>query len=157
MNAIDRADAGIFAERQQDLIGLIDYWRSKGRFGRHAEMMEYSIDVKLKEHNPDKNNSKPLSCDETIRGARNIAAAATFGKKNSIVCKRLINHILIKRNHAIPVEILWQQGFVVIFGHGEGQLAKDIFEIVVRFKGVGFCCFDKAVKCGAGLGALGCV
>jgi hypothetical protein len=110
MNAIDRADAGIFAERPQDLIDLIDYWNSKGRFGRHAEMMEYSIGEKLKEHNPDKNNSKPLSWEEAIHGARNIAAASTFGKKNSIVLPDKPVDPALNRVSVVPVEVLKDWG-----------------------------------------------
>ena len=43
IEAIERADAGIFAERPQDLLELIAYWESNGCLGRHAEMLDFNI------------------------------------------------------------------------------------------------------------------
>ena len=78
IDAIDRADAGIFAERPQDFLELIAYWKSKGRLGRHAEMLDFNIRVKLAEYDPDRDAQRPLSVDDALLGAERLAAAITF-------------------------------------------------------------------------------
>ena len=85
IDAIDRADAGIFAERPQDLLELIAYWKSKGRLGRHAEMLDFNIRVKLAEHDPYRDTQRPLSTDDALLGAERLAAAITLQKKTTII------------------------------------------------------------------------
>ena len=85
IDAIDRADAGIFAERPQDLLELIAYWKSNGRLGRHAEMLDFNIRVKLGEYDPDRDAQRPLSVDDALLGAERLAAAITLQKKTTII------------------------------------------------------------------------
>lgn len=85
IDAIDRADAGIFAERPQDLLELIEYWKSNGRLGRHAEMLDFNIGVKLAEHDQERDVQKPLSTDNALLGAERLAAAITLQKKTTII------------------------------------------------------------------------
>lgn len=85
IDAIERADAEIFAERPQDLLELIAYWKSNGRLGRHAEMLDFNIQIKLSEHDPDRDAQKPLSTDDALLGAERLAAAITLQKKTTII------------------------------------------------------------------------
>ena len=85
IEAIERADAGIFAERPQDLLELIAYWKSKGRLGRHAEMLDFNIQVKLAEHDPDHDEQRPLSANDALTGAERLAAASTLQKRTTII------------------------------------------------------------------------
>jgi len=85
IEAIERADARIFAERPQDLLELIAYWKLKGRLGRHAEMLDFNIQVKLAEHDPDHNEQRPLSADDALTGAERLAAAITLQKRTTII------------------------------------------------------------------------
>lgn len=85
IEAIERADALIFAERPQDLLELISFWNSNGRLGRHTEMIDFNIQTKLVEHDPDRDKRKPISADDAILGAERFAAAITLQKKNSII------------------------------------------------------------------------
>ena len=93
--AIERADASIFAERPQDLLDLIAYWKSNGRLGRHAAMLEFNIQKKLEEHNPERDDLRPLSADDALLGAERMAAAITLQKKKAIILPDIpINHDL---------------------------------------------------------------
>jgi hypothetical protein len=85
IEAIERSDAMIFAERPQDLLELIAFWKSNGRLGQHAEMLEFNIQVKLAEHDSDRDDRRPLSPDDAVLGAECIAAASTLGRKNAII------------------------------------------------------------------------
>lgn len=85
IEAIERADAGIFAERPQDLLELIAYWESNGRLGRHAEMLDFNIQKKLVEPDPGRDVKRPLSKDDALLGAERLAAAITLGKKTAII------------------------------------------------------------------------
>jgi len=85
MEAIERENATMFAERPQDLLDLIEYWNSKDCFGRHAEMVEFNIRQKLKENDSDRDIWRPLSLEEAFIGAERLAAAITLQKKNLIV------------------------------------------------------------------------
>ena len=85
IKAIDRADAMIFAERPQDLLELIQFWKTKGRLGRHEEILHFNIQIKLAEHDPDRDRQRPLSADDALSGAERLAAAATLQKKNTVI------------------------------------------------------------------------
>lgn len=85
IEAIEKADASIFAERPQDLLDLIAYWRSNGRLGRHAEMLDFNIQKKLEEYNPDRDDLRPLSGEDALLGAERLAAAITLQKKKAII------------------------------------------------------------------------
>lgn len=85
MEAIERENATMFAERPQDLLDLIEYWNSKICFGPHAEMVEFNIQKKLKENDSDRDTRRPLLLEEALIGAERLAAAITLQKKNLIV------------------------------------------------------------------------
>lgn len=84
-DAIDRADAFVFAERPQDLIDLISFWQTNSRIGLYSEMVEYNIRQKLLEANRYREEKRPLSLVRAKEGAENIAAALTMSRRNSVV------------------------------------------------------------------------
>lgn len=84
IKAIERADAGVFAERPRDLIDLIEYWKQSGMIGSLAEMTEYNVQKKLTESNPNHDNHNPLSPDKARAGAEIVATALTFSRCNFI-------------------------------------------------------------------------
>lgn len=49
MKGIDESGLDAFTERPGDVIELADYWKSHGRFGSLAEMVEHGITQKLDE------------------------------------------------------------------------------------------------------------
>lgn len=80
MKGIDESGLDAFTERPGDVIELADYWKSHGRFGSLAEMVEHGITQKLDEldaYRPDSNVLTPVKARE---GAERIAAALTLGK-----------------------------------------------------------------------------
>jgi hypothetical protein len=69
-----------FTERPGDVIDLVDYWKSYGRFGPFAAMVEHSIDRKLSEVDNYRPDNEMLPPQRAREGAERIAAALTFGK-----------------------------------------------------------------------------
>lgn len=89
----------MFTERPQDLLEFIDYWKSNGRLGRHAEMLDFNIQVKLREHDLDRDTRRPLSTDDALLGAERLAATIIFQKKR---IKSTFNVLEVT-----PLEISW--------------------------------------------------
>jgi hypothetical protein len=85
MNTVERADAEVFAERPQDLLELIAYWREHGAIASHADLIDFNIRSKLAEPNPDRNVARPLASARALEGATSLAAALTFTRKSSII------------------------------------------------------------------------
>jgi hypothetical protein len=85
IEAIERSDAQIFAERPQDLLDLVSYWKSKNQLGSHYEMLEFNIQKKLIEMNPDHDKERPLSTEDALFGVERLAAAASLQKKNYFI------------------------------------------------------------------------
>lgn len=85
MDALDKADAKIFAERPQDLLDLISYWEKHHKIGSHAEMIAYNIQKKLSEQNHKHESKYPLSPDTALQGAEILAGALTLSRMNTVV------------------------------------------------------------------------
>ena len=85
MEAINRADAVVFATRPADLPGLIDAWKRKERLGSYSEVVLRNIELKLSEENPVHGPQAPLSQDRALEGARVLAAAVTLTTCTSIL------------------------------------------------------------------------
>lgn len=99
IEAIERADAKLFASRPQDLLDLVTYWNDKKALGRHIEMLEYSIKKKLVERNETHHKQDSLSMDDIEQGVQYLAAAATFLKENKI---RVANDGIINPREVLP-------------------------------------------------------
>ncbi|MEQ9145519.1 MAG: hypothetical protein RLO08_14295 [Parvibaculaceae bacterium] len=85
LRQVEQADAELFARHPDDLIDLIDYWDSTGEIGRRADLMENQIKRRLKERDPDRATTTPLTVERCQQGAEILAAACTLGKKSRIV------------------------------------------------------------------------
>ncbi len=85
MEAINRADADVFATRPADLPGLIDAWKKKEHLGNYSEVVLKNIELKLSEENPVHGPQAPLSQDRALEGARVLAAAVTLTTCTSIL------------------------------------------------------------------------
>lgn len=84
IEAVERADAGIFAERPRDLIDLVEYWKQSGKIASLEVMTEFNIQQKLTETNPTHSKMNPLPALRARAGAETIAAALTFSRSNFI-------------------------------------------------------------------------
>ena len=85
LEAIEHADADIFATRPADLRGLIAYWNEHSRLGSYAEIVARDIALKLSEENPTHSDESPISADRAHAGATRLAAAATLTKRSAIL------------------------------------------------------------------------
>lgn len=80
MAAIDQRGLEMLAERPGDLLDLIEYWRTQGRFGSLAEMTEHAISRRLAERDKYRPDNDSLTADQARKGAERIAAALTLGQ-----------------------------------------------------------------------------
>ncbi len=69
-----------FAERPGDVIDLADYWKSYGRFGSFAQMVEHGINRKISERDNYRPDNDTLSIQKAREGAERLAAALSLGK-----------------------------------------------------------------------------
>lgn len=81
LEAVERADAGMFTSRPQDLEELIGFWRSKQRIGSRLEIMRASIERRLSERDPDRAEAQPLSAARAMEGAMVVAAATSLTRE----------------------------------------------------------------------------
>jgi hypothetical protein len=80
ISGIEHNGLEAFSERPGDVIELADYWKSFGRFGSFADMVEHGINRKISEpdnYRPDNETLSPIRARE---GAERIAAALTLAK-----------------------------------------------------------------------------
>lgn len=80
VDAITKQGLEAFTERPGDLVDLADYWKSHGKFGSFAQMLEHSITRKLAERDPHRPDNETISPDDAREGAERLAGALTFGK-----------------------------------------------------------------------------
>jgi hypothetical protein len=85
LEAIEKHEANIFSTRPQDLKDLIAYWKKNGEIANLEKLIEASINSKLKEEDPDRASTLPLTDEEARYGAEMLAASVTFLKKNRIL------------------------------------------------------------------------
>lgn len=84
IEAVERADSRVFAERPRDLIDLVEYWKKHDKIASLEEMTEFNIQQKLTETNPTYSKMNPLPALKARVGAETIAAALTFSRSNFI-------------------------------------------------------------------------
>lgn len=73
-----------FARRPLDLGWLVDFWRSRGRLGSLAEMLESSLTAWVREPNPDRARGDSLDETRAVHAIERIGAALVFGRKATI-------------------------------------------------------------------------
>lgn len=83
MEAIERADADLYASRPADLQGLVELWKDNKQIGRYREVVESNITNKLREENPS-HQQKCIDDQKALDGAQRLAAAVTLTRKSSI-------------------------------------------------------------------------
>ena len=84
LDAVERADAGSFTSRPQDLEELAELWIDEGRIGTRLELIRNSIDRRLTERDQSRAEARPLSAGRAREGSRLLAAAATLVKNPDI-------------------------------------------------------------------------
>ncbi len=85
VDAIERAEAEMFAHRPGDLLDLISYWKAHGRLTNRAKLVEDRISSQLVESDPDRARYVPLSAQDARRGVEMLAAAVTFQRRQRIL------------------------------------------------------------------------
>lgn len=85
LKALDDRYAWEFARRPLDVVDLINYWEQKKELGALTELLEFSIERKLRV--PDRDSSDPLSPARAREGAEALAVA-------TVLCRQLNFRIL---------------------------------------------------------------
>jgi hypothetical protein len=73
-----------FARRPLDLDWLVEFWRSSGRLGSLAEMLENSLKARLRETNLDRARGDGLDETRALQAIARIGAALVFGRTTTI-------------------------------------------------------------------------
>jgi hypothetical protein len=81
---IDRADAGSFTSRPQDLIEVTEYWEDNGRIGSRLDLMQNSVKRRLQETSQERIDARALSDDQALKGAQIIAGALILTQVQNI-------------------------------------------------------------------------
>ncbi|QOZ22621.1 hypothetical protein [Bradyrhizobium sp. CCBAU 51753] len=84
LEEIERADAGSFTTRPQDLEELVDFWVKECRIGTRLELMQNSVHRRLEERDQNHREIQPLPAVRAREGARLLAAASILGKEPTI-------------------------------------------------------------------------
>ena len=110
LSAIEKQHLISFAERPQDLLDLIAYWKEYSQFDSYQQMMEFNIDAKLREEQPFHDQQNPLSAEQARQGAERIAAAITFTRKKSILLSDRASEPSLRALSIQPKDVMkeWQ-------------------------------------------------
>ncbi|MBX3516808.1 MAG: hypothetical protein KF815_07690 [Rhodospirillales bacterium] len=84
MAAVEQAGLEAYCTRPRDVEWLVSFWQQRNRFGSLTEMIEASIEARLREVNEQRTSRDPLSPDHARAGAEALAAALTLGKTFTI-------------------------------------------------------------------------
>ncbi len=84
LEEIDRQDASVFTTRPQDLEEIVDFWNGKGRIGTRFELMQNSVERRLRERDQDRADAKPMDLSKIRQGTCLLAAACTLTHKSTI-------------------------------------------------------------------------
>jgi hypothetical protein len=85
IDAIEYAEADVFATRPEDLSGLIDLWQKQKRIGRYSDVVANNIRLKLSETNTTHQHAATIAADRAMEGAQALAAAVTLCQRTSIL------------------------------------------------------------------------
>jgi hypothetical protein len=111
LQAIERAEAEVFSRRPLDLDDLINYWNKNGNLANLKNLIEFSIDTKLKEIDPDRYRRLPLLKKQAWVGAEMIAAAVSFQRRERILIPEQYPDSHIKSSAINAADILsdWEE------------------------------------------------
>ena len=79
IEAIDRQFAWEFARRPIDVVDLLNYWKSNKRLGSLSELLDFSVERKLRP--AERDVTDPLSPARAREGANALAAASILGRQ----------------------------------------------------------------------------
>ncbi len=80
LQQLDAAHAWPFARRPLDVLALITYWQRHGGFGSLRELIEFDLQIKLRETH-DRARTDPLSEKQAREGAMALGAAVAFCRR----------------------------------------------------------------------------
>lgn len=122
--ALKTADAEIFAGRPQDVEWLATYWRENRSLGTLTHLIEYNIQQKLKESNPEYRQKTDLTPQQAYEGALIVAAAVVFCRRPMILLPDRVRDPRLSSGALEPDEILpgWKPPLV------ESLLTRPIFD-----------------------------
>lgn len=83
-DGVERKDVLSLMSRPQDLSELADYWKSHGRIGSRADLLQNSIQRRLTERDQDRAEARPIAAEKVRVGARLIAAGTTLTQNATI-------------------------------------------------------------------------
>jgi hypothetical protein len=83
MEAIERADAGTFTQRPQDLDELVGFWTEHGGIGSRWELMTASVQRRLQD-SQDRAQAHPITPARAREGAEKLAAALVLTRMQNI-------------------------------------------------------------------------
>ncbi len=79
--ALHKANATELANRPQDLLAMIEKWKSTGKIGTKFEALDWSIKTRLKETNLDISGLDTLTYEKAYDGAKFVATQLTLGQQ----------------------------------------------------------------------------
>ena len=85
MDAIERQGLDVLAERPGDMLELVQYWISHGRFGTLKEMTEAALSAKLNESDKYRPDNSDLPSAKAREGAERLAAAMALAKTFTLI------------------------------------------------------------------------
>lgn len=91
---IERKNLMAMASRPVDLDGMLAKWKVDLQLGSRLELMQHTVDIRLKEIDPLRERLQPLSQEKAKAGARLLAAAVTLSGDNGIRVPDSTNEIL---------------------------------------------------------------
>lgn len=121
IDAIERADADVFATTPADLSALIERWKKQKRIGRYSEVVEDNILIKLSETNPKHQYAATIPPERAHEGAMALAAALTLTQRTSILLPDQPVDRALRDSSIDPNEVLtsWSPGEVqTLLGRG---------------------------------------
>jgi hypothetical protein len=84
LDEIEAANLWRFARRPLDLLWLVDHWKERGQFGSLAEMLESSLNQRVRETNRTRAAVDTLEANRAIAALERIGAALTLARRTTI-------------------------------------------------------------------------
>jgi hypothetical protein len=84
LEEIERVDGWSFTARPLDLQELLEFWQSHKRIGSRLELLQASIERRLREQDQNRDEHSPLTLNRAREGARLVAAACTLTLQQAI-------------------------------------------------------------------------
>lgn len=106
VDEIERNGLDALTERPGDLLDLVEYWKTKDRFGSLTEMIEHGVACKLRELDRFRPDNKDLSSDKARKSAELLAAASTLAKSSTLRAPGHDSDPVLAAGALDPVEVL---------------------------------------------------